>query len=123
MRSNEKGTLFKRYNGITEKLYLEKQYLYLKAENDNFCFDYAKDIEVSVMQSVGGFHPKKLILDLECISKVDSAAVGVLIYLYSECKKIDCEMILVNVNPTILKIFNLLKITEFFRILESLENL
>lgn len=122
-RKQERQDMFRKYNGISERLQRDKNYLYLKADKDNFCFATAKDTEVSIMRAVQESIPKKVILDLECITRMDSAAIGVLIHLRTECSKNTIDVVLTKVRPEVKKVFDLLSMSTFFQITDNIDEL
>ena len=72
---------------------------------------------------------KKIIVNMEKVSYLDSSGIGVIIFGLTFIKKSHGELVLVKINNSVLKLFDLSKITTFFNIysteeeaLDSLKN-
>ena len=65
---------------------------------------------------------KKLIIDLENVSYMDSSGLGVLVALLKELKKIGGELKLISLPISVKKIFDLTRLTKFFDIYNNLED-
>ena len=72
---------------------------------------------------------KKIIVNMEKVSYLDSSGIGVIIFGLTFIQKSHGELVLVKINNSVLKLFDLSKITTFFNIysteeeaLDSLKN-
>ena len=62
-----------------------------------------------------------IIIDFKNIKIIDSSGIGTMIALQSRLKKFDKEMVLVCDNDTILKVFRITKMFDFFKIFKSMQ--
>jgi anti-sigma B factor antagonist len=60
-------------------------------------------------------HAKRIILDLNEVTRMDSAGIGAIVGLYTSAKKAKCDFLLINYNKSVkdlLGITNLLSVFE-----------
>ncbi|TDT71502.1 anti-sigma B factor antagonist [Hypnocyclicus thermotrophus] len=64
----------------------------------------------------------KLIIDLENVTYMDSSGLGVLVALLKRIKTEEGQLKLLNLPPSVAKIFELTRLTKFFEIYNDLDN-
>lgn len=62
---------------------------------------------------------KKIIINLENVSYIDSSGIGALISSLSNLKKVGGGLKIINVYDSVKKVFELTKLTSFFEIYDS----
>ncbi|MFC1504162.1 STAS domain-containing protein [Spirochaetota bacterium] len=78
----------------------------------------APEIKESIKQQIDQGH-KKVIINLENVSYIDSSGIGALISSLSNLKKIGGGLKIINVYDSVRKVFELTKLTSFFQIFNS----
>ncbi len=78
----------------------------------------ASDLRDSVFEQIDtGL--TKVIINLENVTYIDSSGIGTLITSLSKIKKINGKMCIINVYDSVKKVFELTKLTTFFKIYTS----
>jgi len=80
----------------------------------------APEIKDTIKAQMDGGH-KKIIINLENVSYIDSSGIGALISSLSNLKKIGGGLKIINVYDSVRKVFELTKLTSFFEIYDSEE--
>jgi anti-sigma B factor antagonist len=62
---------------------------------------------------------KKILIDLEGVTYMDSSGLGVLVALLKRIKQEEGELKLLNLPPSVEKIFELTRLTKFFEIFDE----
>jgi anti-sigma B factor antagonist len=78
----------------------------------------APEIKDTIKQQMDGGH-KKIIINLENVSYIDSSGIGALISSLSNLKKIGGGLKIMHVYDSVRKVFELTKLTSFFEIYDS----
>lgn len=78
----------------------------------------APEIKDTIKQQMDGGH-KKIIINLENVSYIDSSGIGALISSLSNLKKIGGGLKIIHVYDSVRKVFELTKLTSFFDIYDS----
>ncbi|MBN8219047.1 MAG: STAS domain-containing protein [Spirochaetes bacterium] len=78
----------------------------------------APEIKGTIKQQMDGGH-KKIIVNLENVSYIDSSGIGALISSLSNLKKIGGGLKIMHVYDSVRKVFELTKLTSFFEIYDS----
>ena len=115
--------LFRKDNGFTAQLLAKYGLLYLTTEETNINFHKAHDVAESLTRMMVNNKPKKLVLNMSTIEHMDSSGVGALVHVFSEGKKIGCELYLLNVTQHVYRILNLVSLIDVFNIVESFEEI
>lgn len=116
--------MFKSTN-VTYQLLSERNYLYLSVVEPDFSFDCtnASEITDNIIKRLATIKPLKLILDLKNVTKLDSSAIGSLIHVRNECKKIKCGIYIINLIEHKRITFEIMGIDEFLKIMDSLDDI
>lgn len=64
----------------------------------------------------------QLIINLDKVSYMDSSGLGTLVAVLKKIKKENGALKIINLSPSIKKIFELTRLTKFFEIFENEEN-
>lgn len=75
----------------------------------------ASDLRDSVFEQID-IGKTKVIINLENVTYIDSSGIGTLITSLSKIKKINGKMCIINVYDSVKKVFELTKLTTFFKI-------
>ena len=67
----------------------------------------ASIIRTRLDYEISRFRPKKVVIDLEKVKFMDSAAIGLIIGRYKTCKSYECELEVENTNPNLMRIFEM----------------
>lgn len=78
----------------------------------------APEIKDTIKQQMDAGH-KKIIINLENVSYIDSSGIGALISSLSNLKKIGGGLKIIHVYDSVRKVFELTKLTSFFDIYDS----
>ncbi|HBE04018.1 MAG: anti-anti-sigma factor [Spirochaetes bacterium GWF1_41_5] len=78
----------------------------------------APEIKDSIKKQIDQGH-KKIIINLENVSYIDSSGIGALISSLSNLKKIGGGLKIINVYDSVKKVFELTKLTSFFQIFNN----
>ncbi len=78
----------------------------------------ASDLRDSVFEQID-IGKTKVIINLENVTYIDSSGIGTLITSLSKIKKINGKMCIINVYDSVKKVFELTKLTTFFKIYTS----
>ena len=73
------------------------------------------------IQHLMASYPQKIILDLEKVNYLDSAALGMLFQLQNSIKKQNGQLLLTNINSTIEVVLNLTKSDRLLHIVDSVD--
>ena len=65
---------------------------------------------------------KNIIVDLELVSYIDSSGIGVFISTLATLKKIDGSMCIIKPSESVKKVFELTKLTSFFKLFKDEES-
>ncbi len=78
----------------------------------------APEIKDTIKKEMDAGH-KKIIINLENVSYIDSSGIGALISSLSNLKKIGGGLKIIHVYESVRKVFELTKLTSFFEIYDS----
>ncbi len=78
----------------------------------------ASDLRDSVFEQID-MGKTKVIINLENVTYIDSSGIGTLITSLSKIKKINGKMCIINVYDSVKKVFELTKLTTFFKMYSS----
>ncbi len=78
----------------------------------------ASDLRDAIFEQIDS-NKIKIIIDLENITYIDSSGIGTLITSLSKLKKINGNMSIIHVYDSVKKVFELTKLTTFFKIFGS----
>ncbi len=93
---------------------LENDIVLLSIEGDIDLYT-ASDLKDNIFEQLD-FGKTKIIIDLENVTYIDSSGIGTLITSLSKIKKLNGQMCIINVYDSVKKVFELTKLTTFFRI-------
>lgn len=62
---------------------------------------------------------RKFIINMDKLTYIDSSGIGTLIFMKTTVSKFKGEMVIINVKDSVKKIFDLTKLTTFFKIMED----
>ena len=111
--------MFRKYNGVSKRLYKEQNCLYLKADMTTFVFGNATEVGHGLTRNIEEDEPKTVILDMSSITTIDSTAIGVLIHVTAECKKKNCSVFMCNViDAHVMQVLHMLLIEVFIPIID-----
>lgn len=65
---------------------------------------------------------KNIIIDLEHVLYIDSSGIGIFISTLAALKKLDGKICIIKITEPVRKVFELTKLTSFFRIYEDEES-
>lgn len=65
--------------------------------------------------------PNKVVVDLAGVEYMDSSGLATLVEGVRHAKKYKVDLVLCNLNPRVLAIFEIARLQEFFTIVESLD--
>ena len=80
----------------------------------------ASDLKDMIFEQID-FNKTNIIIDLERVTYIDSSGIGTLITSLSKLKKINGNMCIIHVYDSVKKVFELTKLTTFFKIYNSAE--
>lgn len=63
---------------------------------------------------------EKLIINLEEVEYIDSSGVGILIYIFTELKKKNCQLRFARVHGSVAKVIKLTKLLDYFPIVDNI---
>jgi anti-sigma B factor antagonist len=78
----------------------------------------APEIKDTIKKEMDAGH-KKIVINLEHVSYIDSSGIGALISSLSNLKKIGGGLKIIHVYESVRKVFELTKLTSFFEIYDS----
>ena len=78
----------------------------------------APEIKETIKKQMDG-GLKKVIINLDNVSYIDSSGIGALISSLSNLKKVGGGLKIIKINDTVRKVFELTKLTSFFEIYDS----
>ncbi len=64
---------------------------------------------------------RKLVINLDLVTYIDSSGVGALIYVCSIIKKRNLQLAMTNIHGSVKKVIDLTKLTDYFPITTTLE--
>ncbi len=64
---------------------------------------------------------KKIVINLDAVSYIDSSGVGALIYICSIIKKLNLQLAMANIHGSVKKVIDLTKLTDYFPITTTIE--
>ncbi len=64
---------------------------------------------------------KRIIVNLDSVTYIDSSGVGALIYVCSIIKKLNLQLAMSNIHGSVKKVIDLTKLTDYFPITNSIE--
>jgi anti-anti-sigma factor len=77
--------------------------------------NYRDELYEAVHQLIPG--SKRIVLDLNDVTQMDSSGLGTLLRLYVSAKKADCELQLANLSKAVSKLLSLSNVLSFFIII------
>ncbi len=64
---------------------------------------------------------RKIVINLDAVSYIDSSGVGALIYICSIIKKLNLQLAMTNIHGSVKKVIDLTKLTDYFPITGTIE--
>lgn len=92
--------------------------LELDGEIDIYSSTEVKDTIINQID----FGAKNIIVDLENVNYIDSSGIGAFISALAVIKKINGKMVIIKVTEAVRKVFELTKLTNFFKIYKDEES-
>lgn len=96
---------------------LENNIILLDIEGDIDIYS-SNDLKDAILDQID-YGKNKIIVSLKDVTYIDSSGIGVLITTLSKLKKINGDMIIIHVYDSVRKVFELTKLTSFFKIMKS----
>lgn len=93
--------------------------LVLKLEGEIDIYS-SSDVKDSIINSIDS-GVKNIIIDLENVSYIDSSGIGAFISSLAAIKKIGGKMCFIQVSESVKKVFELTRLTNFFKIYKNEE--
>ena len=90
----------------------------VKGDMDLYNSYKLKDLIKKMIES----NVKKIIINLGDVSYIDSSGIGALIHIYSTVKKMNYDIVFVNIHGSVKKVIELTKLTSYFPIVGSIED-
>lgn len=113
--------MFRKDNGFSAKLLMQFNVLYLTTDDTSMTLQNVIPLSRSIERAVEDHCPKKLVLDLRNIERLDSSGFGVIINTYSKCKSKNCDFAVMNVNEKIERLFKITQIEDIIIIIKSID--
>ncbi len=64
---------------------------------------------------------RRIIINLDLVTYIDSSGVGALIYVCSIIKKMNLQLAMSNIHGSVKKVIDLTKLTDYFPITDTIE--
>lgn len=107
-----------RTGGVISKDSPHPPYVYKLLLSGNFVMEISEDFTHLLTTFIKG-GARKVIFDLADLRYIDSTGIGIFINLTKLMRGQGGDMVMYNVNPKILEVFNLVKLQEFIQIFKG----
>ena len=103
--------------------------LKIRKAGDNFIIDLDGDMDLynshklkDLVSKMVEKDVKRIIINLDKVSYIDSSGVGSLIYVCSIIKKLNLKLAMTNIHGSVKKVIELTRLTDFLPITNSIED-
>ena len=103
-----------RSSGVLDKEDSNRNFVYFFHLSGNFVMEMSDEFNLVMSTLVNG-GMKKVVFDLSELKYIDSTGIGLVISVAKQLRAKGGDLAFFNVNPSILEIFNLVKMDDFIQ--------